>query len=132
VENGVKYLRCNFWPRITVFGGLADLNQQTKLWLDITCNVRIHKTTLERPVDAFQRETLKPVNSESFMLNDLSSRKVMNDCTVSYESNFYSVHYLHVGMRIGVKDLKNGYLEFYDENGTCIAIHEKARGKHLN
>lgn len=70
------------------------------------------------------------MNPELFLLSDLHSRKVMNDCTVSYEANFYSVPYRFVGRRVGIRDLKNGHLEIYDETGSCIASHVKLSGKH--
>ena len=34
VENGVKYLRRNFWPRVKEFRNIAELNQKTREWLD--------------------------------------------------------------------------------------------------
>jgi|GEM_PF-6247768 len=71
--------------------GLADLNEAVRFWLDTVCNVRLHQSTREIPTEAFIREKLKPINPEAFLLDNLESRKVMNDCTVSYEANFYSV-----------------------------------------
>ncbi|WP_199624867.1 IS21 family transposase, partial [Paenibacillus alkalitolerans] len=32
VENGVGYVRKNFWPRVRTFTGLTDLNIQARLW----------------------------------------------------------------------------------------------------
>lgn len=54
----------------------------------------------------------------------------MNDCMVSYETNFYSVPHIFVGQRIGLKDLKNGQIEIFDERGTLIATHAKSSGKY--
>ncbi|MEG6510996.1 IS21 family transposase [Desulforamulus ruminis] len=130
VENGVKYLRRNFWPRIRTVLSLVDLNQSVRVWLDTVCNVRLHQTTREIPTEAFLRENLQPVNQETFLLHDLQSRKVMNDCTISYEANFYSVPYRFVGQRVGIRDLNNGHLEIYDETGNCITAHVKLCGKH--
>jgi transposase len=130
VENGVKYLRKNFWPRIRTVTSLADLNVTVRLWLDTICNVRLHQTIREIPSEAFLREPLKPVNAEIFLLHDLQYRKVMNDCTVSFEANFYSVPYRFVGQRVKIRDLNNGHLEIYDDAGNCIASHAKPSGKH--
>ena len=66
----------------------------------------------------------------SFLSVSLASRKVMNDCMVQYETNLYSVPFQFVGKRVAIKDLMNGYLEFYDENGAFIDRHEKSIGKH--
>ena len=130
VENGVKYLRRNFWPRVKEFRNIAELNQKTREWLDTKCNVRLHKTTRRIPAEAFLEEKLISVNETSFLSASLASRKVMNDCMVQYETNLYSVPFQFVGRRVAIKDLKNGYIEFYDENGLYIDTHEKVAGKH--
>lgn len=44
VENGVKYVRHNFWPRVQTFTSLHDLNLQARKWMDTVANVRIHGT----------------------------------------------------------------------------------------
>jgi len=31
---------------------------------------------------------------------------------------------------VGIKDLRNGTIEIYDELGRCMASHEKLQGKH--
>lgn len=130
VENGVKYLRRNFWPRIRTISSLAELNEAVQFWLDTVCNARLHQTTREVPAEAFLREKLKLMNPKPFLMYDLHSRKVMNDCLISYEANFYSVPYIFVGRRVGIRDLKNGQIEIYDETGNCIASYAKLSGKH--
>lgn len=130
VENGVKYLRRNFWPRIRSVSSLAELNEAVRLWLDTVCNTRLHQTTREVPAEAFLRETLKPMNPQPFLSHELHSRKVMNDCRISYETNVYSVPHRFVGCRVSIRDLNNGQLEIYDEAGNGIASYVKLSGKH--
>lgn len=130
VENGVKYLRINFWPRLKTVTGLADLNTQVKLWLDTTCNVRLHRTTRKVPLEEHKLEVLKPMNPEPFLLTDLQLRKVAKDCVVSFEGNYYSVPFHYCGHHVGVKDLKNGTVAIYDELSKLIASHVKGVGKH--
>ena len=130
VENGVKYVRRNFWPRVKETTGFADLNAQVKLWLDTTCNVRLHQTTQKVPIIEHVLEMLPSMRQEPFRLSDLQSRKVSNDCMISFESNFYSVPFRYVGQRVGVKDLRNGRIEIYDEQQICIASHCKITGKY--
>ena len=130
VENGVKYLRRNFWPRVKEFKNVAELNEKTMEWLDTKCNVRLHKTTHRIPAEAFLEESLIQVPEASFLSVSLASRKVMNYCMVQYETNLYSVPFQFVGKRVAIKDLMNGYIEFYDENGVYIDKHEKSTGKH--
>ncbi len=50
-ENGIGYVRKNFWPRVRDYRSAHDLLGLRRRWLDETCNVRIHGTTGERPLD---------------------------------------------------------------------------------
>ncbi|MGN7472440.1 IS21 family transposase [Brevibacillus sp. SAFN-007a] len=60
VENGVGYLRKNFWSRIRTFTGLQDLNEQARHWLDIVANCRVHGTTHQVPTERWKEENLQP------------------------------------------------------------------------
>lgn len=130
VERGVQYVRGNFWPRVKIFSDLAELNEQARLWLDTKCNVRLHQTIHKIPHEILQEEQLKPMNTEPFLAVDLVSRKVMNDCMISYQTNYYSVPFRFVGHRVGVRDLRNGTIEIYDETGTFIEGYRKPAQKH--
>ncbi len=130
VENGVKYIRSNFWPRLKEVSDLADLNEKTKLWLDSIGNARVHKTTRKVPQEQHKLERLQPVKPEPFELTVLQFRKVGNDCMISFESNFYSVPFQYVGHRVAVKDLKNGNIVIYDEQQQAIASYRKGSGKN--
>src|SRR5439155_23687905 len=50
-ENGIGYVRKNFWPRVRDYRSAHDLLGLRRRLLDETCNVRIHGTTGERPLD---------------------------------------------------------------------------------
>jgi hypothetical protein len=126
----VKYVRGNFWPRIKSFTDLVDLNEKALIWLDTKCNARLHQTTRRVPKEALLEERLHPMNLEPFLATDLVSRKVMNDCMISFESNYYSVPFRFVGSRVGIRDLKNGKIEIYDENGAFIDSYRKLSGKY--
>ena len=130
VENGIKYIKKNFWVRIKFINSIADLNHMAFSWTTQKANRRVHGTTKEVPEERFKREVLKPYNPAPFLLEYVEQRKVMNDCMLSYETNRYSVPYQYVGSSIGVRDLRNGILEFYDGSGKCIARHEKLIGKN--
>jgi len=130
VERGVKYVRGNFWPRIKSFTDLVDLNERALVWLDSKCNARLHQTTRRIPKEALLEERLQPMNLEPFLAVDLLSRKVMNDCMISFESNYYSVPARYVGCRVGVRDLRNGMIEIYDETGNYVDRHRKLTSKH--
>lgn len=84
VENGVGYVRKNFWPRVRTFSGLQDLNQQVRHWLDTVAKRRLHGTTVQVPWDLWKQENLQPVTEVSFAYADRFHRKVAADCYVSY------------------------------------------------
>ncbi|MCM3625612.1 IS21 family transposase [Brevibacillus borstelensis] len=125
VENGVGYVRKNFWPRVQTFTSLSDLNQQVRHWLDTVANVRIHGTTHEKPVDRWKHEQLKPLNPIPFEEVERHTRRVSNDSLVSYGGSRYSVPYAYVGHTVEVQDLQNGLIRIYQGN-TIIAEHLKA------
>lgn len=130
VENGVGYVRKNFWPRVQSFTGLHDLNQQVRFWLDNVANCRVHGTTHEVPTKRLPHEKLKPANSFPFHSEERHIRKVSSDTLVSYQGNRYSVPFIYVGHHVHVQDEKNGILHIYNQEGILITKHEKASGIH--
>jgi len=129
VENGVGYLRKNFWSRIRTFTGLQDLNQQVRHWLDTVANQRLHGTTYRVPQDMMKEEKLKPAPESTFAYAERLHRKVSADCYVSFEANRYSVPFTYVGQTVEVQDEKNGTLRFY-VHGQLIAEHAKSMERH--
>lgn len=129
VENGVGYLRKNFWPRVQSFSGLQDLNAQVRHWLDTVANRRLHGTTFQVPMELWKEENLQPVTGISFAYADRFHRKVSADCYVSYDANRYSVPFAYVGSVVEVQDEKNGTLRIFF-GGQLIAEHPKSMGRH--
>jgi transposase len=129
VENGVGYIRKNFWPRVRSFTDLHDLNVQARIWMDTIANVRIHGTTHEIPRERWKQEELKPFNLVLFETMYRHDRKVSADCFVSYEAHRYSVPHRYVGQIIQLQDEQNGRIRMYvDED--LIAEHVKPTGRH--
>jgi transposase len=68
VERPVRYVRQSFvYGR--AFASDADLNAQALAWLAHTANVRLHRTTGERPVDRFARDeraALRPLAARPY------------------------------------------------------------------
>lgn len=129
VENGVGYVRKNFWPRIREFTGLYDLNLQARVWLDTVANVRIHGTTHEVPIQRWKDERLKHFNLTPFESVERFTRKVPFDALVSYDTNRYSVPFRYVGQAVQIQDDKNGVLRFF-VGGNIIAEHLKSSGRY--
>jgi transposase len=128
VENGIRYVRQNFWPRIREFTGLDDLNQQVRHWLDTVANIRVHGTTHEVPYVRLSAEKLKPINRTPFAEVDRHARKVSTDGMVSYGNNRYSVPFLWVGQTVHIQDQKNGRIRIFSGD-QLIAEHPKSHGK---
>ena len=123
VENGIKYVRGNFWPGLR-YTDLADLNQQAQGWLNQVANVRVHGTTKVKPFDRLSQEGLlrhgdKPVYDTSVVLYRQSSR----DCLISYAGNLYSVPALYAQQRLLVKVNEHDELRVFNEQGEQIAAH---------
>jgi len=128
VENGIGYVRKNFWPRVRSFTSLHDLNVQARQWMDQVANVRIHGTTQAVPVQRWTEERLKAINLIPFEEVERHPRKVSSDSMISYEANRYSVPYRYVGQVVYVQDQKNGRIVIFSGD-QVIADHPKALGK---
>jgi len=128
VENGVGYVRKNFWPRVASFTDLDDLNRQARWWLNQIANQRVHGTTHEIPSERLKAEALLPMNPQPFEQTIRHSRKVSSDALISYQNNRYSVPFALVGQVVQLQDEKNGILRVYDHQNQLIAEHIKATG----
>ncbi|SCM80999.1 Integrase [uncultured Sporomusa sp.] len=129
VENGIGYVRKNFWPRIKTFTSLADLNAQARWWIDKVANIRMHGTTHEIPSDRWQKECLKPFNQIPFAQVDRHDRKVSNDAVICYEANRYSVPFKFIGSIVQIQDDKNGRIRIFSGD-KIIAEHIKETGRN--
>jgi len=81
------------------------MNHQGRRWLNEVCNVRIHGTTGERPIDRMEleRQHLQPVRKEEYDICELELRKVHKDCYFSYGRNYYSVPQIYADKAVQVK-----------------------------
>jgi len=91
VESGIHYVRMHLlegtrvcWPQI---------QQEGRRWLDDVANVRLHRTTREKPVDRWEREkpyllSLPQRNYDTFILRTLRSS---HQALVRFDGNAYSV-----------------------------------------
>lgn len=126
VENGVRYVRGNFWPGL-VFTTLADLNQQARSWLDSVANTRLHGTTGAVPFVRLPEEQLmplagKPVYDTSLITHRRSSR----DCLVSYGGSFYSVPAAYACRLLTLRVTEQDELHILDADGWQVAHHRLA------
>jgi len=130
VENGVKYVRRNFWPRVSEITGIDDLNAKVKHWTHNTANTRVHGTTKQIPARLINEEPLKPYNPNDFRLTEDIKRKVSTDCFISYLSNRYSVPHRYANRVVCLRDRLNGSIDIYSLDKVFICSHAKRNGKH--
>ena len=126
VENGIKYLRHNFWPGAR-FVDDADLNRLAQAWVDGVANQRVHGTTHERPADRLRREqpTLGALPARErltpFVRED---RRVGRDGYVQWERSWYGVRWPWAGKVVQVQgDERAVQIWVGDER---LAVHPRA------
>jgi transposase len=91
VENGIYYLRVNFmagrelvWP---------DVNLDVQSWMKEIANIRLHRTTRERPVDRWEREKpfLLELPARPYDASIVCPVRSSHQSLVRFDGNFYSV-----------------------------------------
>ena len=129
VERPFPYIRSNFFLG-RHFRDLADLNAQTRAWLDGTANLRVHGTTGERPLDRFEKErpSLRPLPQKAFATAETVFRSSTRDCLISYGGNFYSVPHRHAARRGLRVEVEADALSIYWRE-EMIARHALCQGK---
>jgi integrase-like protein/Mu transposase-like protein len=118
VENGVKYVRGNFWPGLH-FRDLDDLNTQALTWLNTTANPRVHGTTGEVPFTRLRLEGLQPATKAfSYDTSVMTTRRSSKDCLISYEGNLYSVPAAYARKALQVNITEAGELVICSQNAA--------------
>lgn len=126
VENGVRYVRGNFWPGLK-YTDLTDLNHQAIGWLNTVANVRLHGTTGEVPFERLPHEQLASLHERPDYNTDIIiQRKCSRDCLVSYEGSFYSVPAAYAGQRLTLRITEEEQLLILNSDGMEIAQHQLA------
>ena len=91
VENGIYFLRVSFLPGRTI--AWPDVNKDVHSWLAEVANVRLHRTTRERPVDRLEREksALLPLPPRPYDAAITRPVRSSHQALVHFQGNFYSV-----------------------------------------
>jgi transposase len=91
-------------------------------------NLRVHTTTGETPAARLERERpfLLPLPAVPFDPRLPETRRVLSDCTISYQAAYYSVPHRLVGKRLTIKtDPRSGKIEIFD-GADPVATHQQA------
>jgi transposase len=130
VENGIKYVRGNFWVGLR-YTDLPDLNRQAREWRDTVANVRVHGTTGEVPCVRLPREGLLSLaENPAYDTSLVSYRWSSADCLVSYEGNYYSVPAAAARQRVLVRETAGEELVILGAAGAALARHRLGAGYH--
>ena len=122
VEKGaIHYIRHNFWP-LRTFRDLSDLQAQANQWRDEVANVRLHRTTGQRPIDRFESTAMRPLPELLPDCRDQALAKVHTDFSIHFDANTYTVPPWLIGKTITVKA---------DHHQVTCYFKDKAVATHL-
>lgn len=129
VEDGVKFVRNQFWPGRD-FRDLADINAQAVLWRDQWANRREHGTTGKVPelMFASERQVLLPLRPEPYDTDEVTSCEVSRFFRVRFETNVYSVPWTLVGKTVTVRADDTTVRVFYGHKR--VTQHERSYLRH--
>jgi len=102
IEKSIHYLRQNFWP-LRSFSDLMDVQQQVNQWRDSVCNVRIHQTTGDRPVDRFAGVNMRSLPPLLPDCRESATLLVHQDFVVHFDDNSYTAPPWTIGRRLTLK-----------------------------
>jgi transposase len=124
VERPFFYLEEHFikggaWDNFGAFAqALTDFMAQD---LDL----RVHSTTLERPIDRYEQEKplLTPLPALPFIGTHEEMRKVSWDCLVSFSGTRYSVPWAYAGKQVWIRTSQGRELIVRNQAGAQVARH---------
>lgn len=105
VEDGVKFIRSNFWEG-REFTNFSDVNQQARHWRDHIANCREHRATKKIPDLVFTHEekpSLTHCNPVPYDTDEIFSKELRDDFHIVYETNQYSAPWTLVGSVITIR-----------------------------
>lgn len=115
VEDGVKFIRGNFWPGRS-FVDLDDLNRQAKEWRDTFANKRTHATTKKIPELVFEgeRSHLLPLQGP-FDCDEVRTTTVLHQFRIAFDGNLYTVPWTLVGKVVTIRANEKDVRIFYGQ-----------------
>jgi len=113
------------------FADLGDLNRQRAQFQAEDLDLRVHRTTQDRPLDRFVAEQppLLPLPPARFLGGLDAARQVSLDCLVRYGGSRYSVPHQYAATPVWVRTALGTRLEIDAQDGACLATHPLAAKK---
>lgn len=129
VEAAVKYVKGNYFAaKAPSLVGLEEVNSDLHDWVMHTAGTRIHGSTGERPLDAFEereRAALLPLPSQRYERWTWRQVTVHPDSHVQVDGKLYSVPWRHVGRQLWARAGRHS-VELYWKD-TRVATHERPK-----
>lgn len=129
VENAVGYVKKNFLAglNITQFDAL---NPAVKRWQDEIANVRLHKTTRQRPVDMFAEDqaAMLPMNVNNYDVARIATLRANKQFRITLDTNKYSVPAEYASTPLTVKIYPDRLCIYHQEK--LIARHDRRYTRH--
>jgi transposase len=124
VERPFFYVELNLLNGRT-FSGLEHLNQTTALWLANTADVRVHRETGKRPIDAFAEEQphLLKLPGAAYDTARVVYRVVDVEGMVAYENNLYSTPWRFIGRMLPVRVTEQEFVVYDPASLEVVACH---------
>jgi transposase len=125
VERNVSYARSSFFMGRT-WASLATMREEARQWCLTTAGQRLHGTTGEQPLVAFQareQHALAPLPADPWEPARWTSAAVHADCHLRAGQAWYSVPYRYIGQRLDVR-LGERLVRIYDE-ATLVTTHAR-------
>jgi transposase len=124
VERPFFYVEMNLLNGRT-FSSLEHLNQTTQMWLASTADVRIHRETGKRPIDAFAEEQphLLKLPGTPYDTARVVYRVVGVEGMIAYESNLYSTPWRFVGRMLPVRVTEDELIVYDPASLEPVARH---------
>jgi len=124
VEDGVKYIRENFWPGRS-FIDLDDLNAQARVWQNTFANKRTHETTRKIPELQWEQErpNLQGLR-EPFDTDEVRTLPVSPQWRISFDGNHYTVPWTLAGRMVTLRANETEVSVWY--GAQRIASHKRS------
>lgn len=124
VERPFHYVETNLL-NARDFRSLEHLNEVTRWWLENVADVRMHRETKKRPVDAHAEEQphLIPLPAHAYDTAQVLYRVVSVEGWIDYRQNHYSVPWRLIGQMVPVRITEDELL-VYDAQVEVIARHK--------
>ncbi|MBU1784660.1 MAG: IS21 family transposase, partial [Candidatus Omnitrophica bacterium] len=131
VEDGVRYVRGNFWPGRS-FTDLQDINSQTHAWMDQFANKRTHATTRKIPELHFAQEKpqLLPL-ANSYDTDEIRHPDVSHQFRVKFDANEYSVPWRLSGRTLTLRGDEKTVRIYLRDKRVCCHTRCWEKGKSI-